>query len=260
VTTGVLQAKNDLMSTLRGVSALRPEVDRGLSGGLRAWLEDGLFERLGVLQPGAVRLTARSCSGATQSANPTALLRGALLGVLLRLHVAGADLPDPYEAAVTALRASGRDQDLLAPLDELDSEDAARLAAEVDAHHAVLGSTLGSIPSRWSPRCGVRMVVPLAGGGVVLRGTVDLALGVPGGTRTCVCLLDVTTTHLREVNDEALAYLALLETLRTGEPPLRVAALSTADGDATVHDVTTELLAGAVDAVLATACEVAATT
>lgn len=240
----------DLLDALRGTAALRPHVDHGLAGGLRAWLEDGVFERLGVVEPGSVRVTTGSVAPRGTGAGTTALLRGVLVAQLLALHVAGLDVSAPFEAATTAFRGSGRNTDLLAPLDDLEADERSRLAAEVDAHHAVLVTSLPALRSRWSPRCGVHLAVPLAGGGVVCRGTVDLALGAPGGTRACVCLLDVTTARLGPTTDVALAYLALLDTLRAGEPPLRVAALSTADGATVVHDVTPELLAGAVATLL----------
>jgi hypothetical protein len=101
------------------------------------------------------------------------------------------------------------------------------------------------------PRCGVRQAVTLAGGGVVCRGVVDLTLGTPGGTRACVCLVDVTTSPLGDHHARICDYLALLETIRTGEQPLRVAVVSTADGASVVRDVTPELLANAVSDLLA---------
>ncbi len=250
MTTAVLAPTDDLVAALRGTAALRPDVDRGLAGGLRAWLEDGLFERLGDVGPAPVVVTSRSVADLPTSERSSARLRGALVASLLRLHVAGCPLEDPYAAAVAATCASGRDGDLAVALAELDADEAARLAAEVAAHHAVLSERLGSLPARWSPRCGARLAIPLAGGAVVLRGTVDLALGAPGGSRACVCLLDVTTSRHVDGTATALSYLALLETLRAGEPPLRVASLSTATGEARVCDVTPVLLAGAVEAVL----------
>ena len=251
MTPTTLASSDDLVDALRGTSALRPAADRGLAGGLRAWLDDGVFERLGVPEPGALRLSARDVAGTTpHAAGPAALLRGALVAQLLRLRVAGVGTPAPFAAASCALAASGRDDDLAGALASLDDDERSRLAAEVDAHGRVLAERLPDLPSRWSPRCGVRQRVGLAGGGVVLRGLVDLALGAPGGDRACVCLVDVTTSVLEARHECALAYLALLETIRCGEPPLRVAALSTADGTAIVRDVSPELLADAVGAVL----------
>jgi len=243
-------ARADLLAALRGTPALRPAVDRNVAGGLRAWLEDGIFEQLGVPGRGAVRLSTRSVTGSPSVASMTSLLRGALVAQLVRLQVAGQRIDDPFDDASCALAASGRNDDLVTMLVDLDTEDHARLAAEVQAHYAILDVHLASIPSRWSPRCGVRQAIPLAGGGVELRGHVDVALGEPGSSRACVCLLEVTTSVLEARHEAVLSYLALLETLRAGEPPLRVAALSTSDGAFVVRDATPELLAGAVAGVL----------
>jgi hypothetical protein len=243
-------ASDDLVTALRGTAALRPVVDRGLAGGLRAWLDDGIFELVGLPAAGAVRLSTRDVAGTPTAAGPTAILRGALVAQLLRLHVAGVVTDDPFAAACLALGGSGRDDDLVAVLGELDHDERARLAAEITAHGAVLSDRLPSVPSRWSPRLGVRQQVRLAGGGVLLRGLVDLSLGEPGGATSCVCLIDVTTSFLEARHHQGLTYLALLETLRTGEAPLRVAALSTADGTSLVRDVDGALLAEGVDAVL----------
>lgn len=245
-----LPAATDLLGVLRGTPALRPTLDRGLAGGLRAWLEDGLFECLGPAPGSIVRVTPRLLGTAQVAGPTTARLRGALLVQLLRLRVAGLAPTDPFEDAVVALGASGRDDELVAVLGDLDADERSRLAAEVEAHHAVLAASLPSLPARWSPRCGVRYAIPLAGGAVLLRGDADLALGASGGTRACVCLVDLTTSRLGPTSDAALAYLALLETLRTGEQPLRVAALSTADGATIVREVTPALLADAVELVV----------
>jgi hypothetical protein len=237
------------LGTLRGTPALRPYVDHGLAGGLRAWLEDGLFERLGPRHAPIVRLTPRLLATTPAVAPTAARLRGAMLVQLLKLRVGGHASSAPFDDAALVLGASGRDDDLVAALGDLDADERARLVAEVHAHHEVLAATLPSLPARWSPRCAVRYAIPLAGGAVLLRGDVDLALGASGGSRACVCLVDLTTSPLSSSTDATLAYLALLETLRAGEQPLRVAALSTADGASMVREVTAELLADAVELV-----------
>ena len=249
VTSSTLAA-TDFLGALRGTPGLRPNVDPGLAGGLRAWLEDGIFELLGNQDAPVVRITPRALSDVHFATSGTALLRGALVVQLLRLQVAGLDVADPFADATEALGASGRDGELADRLADLDDDERSRLAAEVDAHYAILTATLPSLPARWSPRCGVRQAIPLAGGAVVLRGDVDLALGASGGSRACVCLVDVTTARIGPSNEAALSYLALLETLRAGEQPLRVAAISTADGATIVREVTPELLADAVGLVL----------
>lgn len=250
MTPGTLAPSDDLVVALRGRASLRPSVDRGLAGGLRAWLDDGVFERVGVPAVGSIRVATRDVVGAPHAGSTGAMLRGALVAQLLSLHVAGCTPEDPFAAAAVALTASGRDDDLARLLAGLDAEDRARLAAEVAAHASILFERLPAVPPRWSPRVGVRHQVPVAGGGVVLRGQIDLTLGEPGGSTACVCLLDVTTSALGARHEDGLTYLALLATLRCGEPPLRVAALSTADGSALVRDVDAAMLAEAVEGVL----------
>jgi hypothetical protein len=243
------RSADELMAELRGTRGLRPRIDRGHAGGLRAWLDDGIFERFGDLAPSAVQLS----TGAWSTPSPIAAsgrLRGALIAQLVRLLVAGAEVSEPFVDASEALTASGRDPNLCAVLEAMDAEECSKLASEVTAHYTVLVGALPRVPARWAPRCSVRQSVTLAGGGVLCRGTVDLALGTPGGTRACVCLVDITTSPLEDRHERVGDYLALLETLRTGEQPLRVATLSTAEGASVVHDVTPELLARAVDDLL----------
>ena len=240
---------DDLLAALRGTPALRPAVDRGQAGGLRALLEDGLFERLGGAGS-PVRITTATIAGAAPVASSTAPIRGALVAQLVRLRLAGVAVADAFDDASCALAASGRDEHLVALICDLDADEHARLGAEVMAHDAVLRRRLGAIPARWTPRCGLRQVISLAGGRVELRGFVDAALGAPGSPRASVCLLEVTTSSLEPRHDDVLSYLALLETLRTGEAPLRAAALSTGDDRFVVRDATPELLFGAAMSLL----------
>ena len=232
-----------------GPRGLRPKVDPGLAGGLRARLDDAVYERLGCVPVGAVRLSA-SAFAPTAVQPSRGLLRGALVAQLIPLHVVGVDVASPLDDAVEALRASGRDQSVCQRYDSLDMDERGQLEAELRSHHSVLREVLPAVPARWSPRCAVRQAVELVGGGVTCRGVVDLAIGTPGGTRACVCLIDVTTSPIASHHELVCNYLALLETVRTGEQPLRVAVVSTADGRSIVRDVTADLLSSAIEDVL----------
>jgi hypothetical protein len=240
------RSADELLAELRGTRGLRPKIDRGLAGGLRAWLDDGIHERLGRAPGGPLRLSSRAFAPERVTVGSMGLLRGAVVAQLVRLHVAGAVVTVPLSDALDAMRGSGRDASLCDQLDALDPDELAQLSAEVSAHNEVLRDALPHVPSRWSPRCGVRQAVVLAGGAVTCRGVVDLALGSTGGTRACVCLIDVTTATLGPHHERVCNYLALLETIRTGEQPLRVAAISTADGCSIVRDVDNDLLTQAV--------------
>ena len=112
---------------------------------------------------------------------PTSLLRGALVAQLVRLHVGRRRGRGPVRRRRAArCAASGATTTSSRCSIELDADERARLAAEVDAHDAVLDA-----PPPRAARAVVAALrgapaVPLAGGGVVLRGLVDVALGEPG--------------------------------------------------------------------------------
>ncbi len=241
---------SELLERLRGRLGVRPTVDPNLAGGVRAWLEDGIFERFGAQGPTRLRLTSTDVAPGAATSGVVPRLRGALVAHLVTLHVAGAEVHHAAELAVGAMRASGHEDHLVAELEQLDEDELARLRGEVAAHDQVLRNALCELPPRWSPRCGVRLALALAGGRVHCSGRVDLAIGTRGGSHAGSCLVDVTTSQLDARHDTLCRYLALLETLRTGEQPLRVAVLSTTDGTCLVEDVDAGLLADAVADVL----------
>jgi hypothetical protein len=73
------------------------------------------------------------------------------------------------------------------------------------------------------PRVEPKLVVPLAGGRVVLVGKPDLAVGQPGVAPSQVLIVEFKSgSPFPEHLDEVRLY-ALLETLRNGVPPYRVA-------------------------------------
>lgn len=248
--TLVIAPAEELVERLRGSRGVRPAIDPGLAGGVRAWLEDGIFERFGAGGLPPMRLTSRDVAPGGAGAGTPALLRGAMVAHLVALRVGGAAYGSPLDAASEAMAASGLEGPLLEQVRTLDADELARLRGEVAAHDQVLRGAIGELPGRWSPRCGVRLAVPLCGGRVVCSGRVDLVLGSRGGTHAGTCLVDVTTAPLDVRHETLCRYLALLETLRTGEQPLRVAVLSTAEGSCLVEDVDAGMLADAVTDVL----------
>lgn len=246
----VIAPAAELIERLRGGRGVRPMVDPNLAGGVRAWLEDGLHERFGAQWRGTLRLSSSDVAPAAGASGALPVLRGALVAQLVALHVAGVTIDGAFHVAIEAMRSSGQEDQRLGELARLDEDDLAKLRVEVAAHDQVLRSSLHELPTRWSPRCGVRLGLALAGGRVHCTGRVDLALGARGGSHASTCLVDVTTSPLDVRHETLCRYLALLETLRTGEQPLRVAVLSTAEASCLVEDVDAGLLADAVTDVL----------
>ena len=86
------------------------------------------------------------------------------------------------------------------------------------------------------------IAVDLCGGRIRASSEVDLVLGAPAATVASRCLVDVVATPIGDHHADQLGALALIETLRTGAAPLRVAALSTATGEHLVLAVDDALL------------------
>jgi hypothetical protein len=249
-------APANLIDALRGDRALRPPCDTTSAPGLRAQLEDGIFDILGsrhldapvVIRSSSLHQDARTID---LGQSRTSLLRGVLVGHLVRLVAIGVPIENAFNDAVSAWRVESGGGDLMAHLASLDDDERARLATDVTAHAVTLTQSLGALARRWPARTAVRTVHRLAGGRVVLRDVVDLVIGPASRDVSSVVLLDVTTSPLGARAERVLRYHALLETLRSSVVPLRSATFSTATGELWTRDVEQELLNRSVEEVLA---------
>jgi hypothetical protein len=239
-------------------------VDPGLAGGLREWLEDGIAPAAAAL-PGGHPLVVgpRSLRSATDPSTddrddgpvgwpeppsgPTRqLARAALVGAIFRLLVTTGGIEEPLTEAVEALGADRRGTSVLAFIDGLDPGERAALHAEVIEHAAALGTGWPAIPPSWFPRTGDRISVPVAAGRVILTGGVDLVLGSPSAGRTSVCLVTLVSGLRRPGHQIDRHYRGLLETLRSGAPPARLATVYSPSCEVDAEDAPDQVLAGAV--------------
>jgi hypothetical protein len=76
----------------------------------------------------------------------------------------------------------------------------------------------------WRPRLESSLSAVLCDGRVTLRGKVDLALGQAQGTEARVMIVDFKTGQPSSTHVDDLRFYAVLETLRVGVPPFRVAS------------------------------------
>jgi hypothetical protein len=249
-----LPTQPSVLSVLRGDPTTRPAVDRALAGGLRAWLEDGIY----AISKGETRerpLVIRSNLAAVSElvsieASSTAQLRGVLVSYVLRLASVQYCFDDPYHDALSAWRVEEGTSSLAKAFDQLSADDRARLAADVNAHASTLLQHLGVVQPQWNVRIHQQTLQRLSAGNVLLRDVVDLRLGSSATNRASVALFDITTSPLGDRMERTLRYHALVETLRTSTPPLRVATLSSATGEFWNIDVTSDLLVLALEDVL----------
>ncbi len=259
----------DLLGRLRGDVAVRPKVDWGLAGGLREWLEDGVAASCEALDPGVVPLGVdKEALSAVLGPHPSSysprrlgtrsprpvtmpLARGILVDLLFRQLVTTGRIDDPVADGLAALEVEdGRDA-VVEFVRSLRREGRAALDDEVISHAERLTVHWPALPPFWLPRTQERSTIALGGGKVVLTGAIDLTLGAPSSGCASVVLVEVKSGARRPEHRAELHFYALLETLRSGAPPLRVATWYSATGAMDVDEVTDELLAVAVRRTLA---------
>jgi hypothetical protein len=254
-----------LLDRLRAPGVARPAVDPELAGGLREWLEDALAEPVAGLAPevGDVRVRKDAltqvllCEAhfAASRAAPrrvtVALARGSLVDALFRQWVTVGDVGDPLSDALSALQADDGGDGVVGFVAQLPTERRRALAGDLAAHlDRIRGDWPVPSPS-WLLRTQDRVVVPLAGGRVVLSGVVDLAFGGPALDQASVCLVEVKSGGRRVEHRADLHFYALLETLRSGAPPFRVATYYTATGELDAEPIGEDVLVGALGRVVA---------
>jgi len=253
-----------LLARLRGEGDSRPVVDPGLAGGLRDWLEDSMSAAVGKLpQSGpVVRVTKERVNqvlvceahGAAHAATPRAptvdLARGVLVDALFRQWVSVGEIDDPWEQAIEAIECSGEDA-VVSFVAGLDPDSRRRLAEQVREHASSIASAWPVSSPGWLARTQDRMEVPLAGGRVVLSAVVDLAFGAPCAGRASVCLVELKSGARRLEHRGDLHFYALLETLRNGAPPFRIATYYSSTGELDAEQVGEDVLLGALHRTLA---------
>lgn len=248
-----------LLRALRPPLAGRSPVDRGLAGGLRAWLDDELAAG-GEAAGGAALVVDRwSVTGTppvvAELGRPPAVTgaaaRQALVRVLFRQLVVTGRIGQPFDDAVAGLRLSAWGGAVVDFVASLPAAARAQLRREVADAGRAMAADLPALPPSWLPRTTARRSAPLAGGAVVLRATASLALGQPAAERASVCLVDVRAGEPLDEHRHDRRYLALVEALCAGAPPCRVATYYPRHGHLEADDPTDEDLASAVPAVVA---------
>jgi hypothetical protein len=228
----------DLLSSLRTAARARAAVDPSLAGGLRAWLEDGVA----ALDPPNGRVVV-------SEAPPG--LRLALARTLFCLAVNGVVPLRPFDEALGALAAASSGSSLVASVARLSWGELASLRRAAAADAGSIAAQWRRPPARWLPRTGERICAPLAGGRVELRARADLVLGAPAEATASVCLVGVAPGAPGTADARGRRFLALVETLRSGAPPFRVATYHPEAGGLVAEDVTEAMLKSAVVDVLA---------
>lgn len=238
----------ELLARLRGDARARPRFDPGLGGGLRAWLEDAAYEVTAASPDGEpVLLGSRQLFG-TGLGPRTDRTGGTAVERLLRqlVHAAFRQIVQTgggevsLRDALDALVARG-DRLVAEEVASLEASERAAVDETLQRHVRHLSFLLPRFAPTWFPRTDEYLAIPLAGGRVVLHGVFDLLVGLPRPGSASLCALGLAIGD-RARQRRSLHFLALLETLRSGAPPFRLALLESATGLYGVEDVREEHL------------------
>jgi hypothetical protein len=246
-------AGGEVLALLRGDASARPRFDPGLAGGLRAWLEDAAYDVVAARGDHAPPLflgphqllgspdERRSDDDPHDDTLNDGRVLSRLVHTLLRQLVHTGEMDDPLADALDALRACGADA-VVEHIESLPGAARTALADTLSAHARNLTGLVPRFAPGWMPRTDDRIAIPLGGGRVVLHGVFDLVVGLPQQRTASLCALGLSTGGPWAAARRSLHYLSLLETLRSGTPPFRLALLESASGRYGVEDVREEHL------------------
>ena len=242
------------------LGAPRPRFDPGLATELRQQLEDGLAtvaeelsEPLWVSKRDLGQVHA--CEGYHQAekqerfawnartAEGTVVHRALQLSISARPEVPALALVD---RALDSLRVDETRTSLrpwLLAADELELAEVRARAAETVVTFRECWPPL--LPA-WQPRTETLIGADVCEGRVVLRGRADLVLGVARGDEARSLIVDLKTGRPRAGHADDLRFYALVQTLKVGVPPFRVASYYLDTATFQAEDVTAEVLGIAV--------------
>ncbi|MGD0880875.1 MAG: PD-(D/E)XK nuclease family protein [Acidimicrobiales bacterium] len=252
-----------LLERLRHTGRARPPADPTAAAELRSFVERGLAGMPltssgsgSKAEPPLVVTKDRLSRGLACASHRSArefggrpftrpLACGALVDVLFRQLVTVGSIGEAMTDAMDGLALDDHQALLLSWIRELPRAELAELGAEVDRQADGLRTRWPALDPSWLPRTQEVLRVPLAGGRVELSARVDLAIGRTDEDVASVALVEVKSGARRPGHRADLHFYALVEALRSGNPPFAVAVYYARTGELDVEPVTLELLADA---------------
>lgn len=238
----------------------RPTFDPGTGTRLRALLENGIGPVVADRQPDEPLVLAKrtvaqvhTCEGWLMAerhagfAWSPSTARGTVAHKAVELSVTLRHCPAPLDLVDLAIeRLIDGDRGIRSWLLDLPPAELADLRGAAADWVVKFQDTFPPLHRAWRPRLESSLTVELCGGRVVLRGKVDLALGSARGTEARVLIVDFKTGRPQAVHADDLRFYALLEAIRVGVPPFRLATFSLDSGTWVAEDVDEAVLGAAV--------------
>jgi hypothetical protein len=214
----------------------RPSFDPAVAVGLRRRMEealapvvDGLGRLLRINKhdlsnvhtcEAYYRVEKDSFAWAPRNAYGTVAHRAVRLSVALRDDAAPLDLVD---MAIDAYLGDEQDGGLGSYLLGASRVELAELRAQANDVVVQFLECFPPLRREWRPRTDTAILVKLCGDRVTLRGKPDLAFGQARGNEAGVLIVDLKTGWSYPHHFDDLRFYALLQTLKVGVPPYRVA-------------------------------------
>lgn len=175
---------------------------------------------------------------------------GTLAHKAIELGVFSHDQPSPIELVDRAIErlVDQAEQEPWTPGDYLADASAAEVAelrAAAADRVTTFVDTFPPLKREWRPVVESRARVDLCGGRVVLKGKVDLSIGRRDGQVARVLLVDFKGGSPHHTHADDLRFYALLETIRIGVPPFRVASYYLEAARWVHEDITEDVLESA---------------
>lgn len=258
---GLTPAQRRVIVELMGQGQVRPRFGPDVAESLRGELEETLAPLVGAthdevlwVKKGALsQVHACEAHHQAESAEPfrwnARTARGTVAHRALELSVStGGRLP-PLELVDHAISSLGADdprgtlRPWLAEASALEVADVRSGANEVVAKFVECWPPL---KPAWVPRTETAIGAPLCADRVLLWGKVDLVLGQARGSEARALVVDLKTGRPYPSHLDDLRFYALVQALRVGVPPFRVASYYLDTASFHVEDVTADTLAIAV--------------
>jgi RecB family exonuclease len=253
------------LDELRGAGQDRPVFAADLAARLRSRLEEGLADIAARLDaaapspegPGPVLIvTKRDLAQVHQCErlhvagigafewSPLAA-RGSVVHKALELTMGGATASPGDLVDLAIDRLAEQERGVAAFLANADAVEQAELRVAATDMVSKFADEFPPLKKAWRPRVESALTTELCDGRVQLKGKVDLALGQAAGTTAGVVIVDFKTGRPQPAHIDDLRFYALLEALRVGVPPFRVASWYLDAGQCHPEDVTEDLLLAA---------------
>ncbi len=245
-----------LLRDLRGSSAERPNISPHLRSHLQGFLESELRSAVGPLTVTKGHMNnVLQCEG--KYAYPqafswtSAAAQGTIVHKAAELFFGGLrqqDAPSMFEAAVRRVRVSRLDGTLGDFVDSLNEEEMQTMQALAINSIANLLDSFSDIRDSWNPAPEFATTTWIGTSKrVVFSGKIDLRLGSVQTNTASTLLIDFKTGKPSTSDFDDLRFYALIETLRTGLPPFRLANVYLKNATHSVEDYDEEILWNAAE-------------